>query len=63
EYTPREIKKAVSGNGNAPKQTVQLMIGKILNLSKIIEPDDAADSVAAAVCLSNELEKAKCMNI
>ena len=49
EYTPRQIKQAVPGYGNAVKKQVQLMIKMILKLDDIIRPDDAADAAAAAV--------------
>ena len=49
EYTPMQIKQAVTGNGGAKKQDVQLMVKILLNLPAIIRPDDAADAVAAAL--------------
>lgn len=50
EYAPREIKKAVVGNGNASKEQVGYMVQKRLGLKAPPEPSDAADGVAAALC-------------
>ena len=50
EYTPLQVKQAVVGYGTAEKKQVQVMIGKILKLKKIPQPDDAADALAVAVC-------------
>jgi len=49
EYTPMQIKQAVTGYGGADKMQVQQMVKLMLNLEKIIRPDDAADAVAAAL--------------
>ena len=50
EYSPREIKKAVVGNGNATKDQVGFMVQQQLRLKAPPSPDDAADGVAAALC-------------
>ncbi|MHC1740968.1 MAG: crossover junction endodeoxyribonuclease RuvC [Anaerolineaceae bacterium] len=50
EYTPNEIKQAVTGYGAANKKQVQEMVKTILNLSVIPKPDDAADALAIALC-------------
>lgn len=50
EYTPREIKKAVVGNGGATKGQVAFMVQKQLRLASPPKPADAADGVAAALC-------------
>ena len=50
EYTPREIKKAVVGNGNATKDQVGFMVQQQLRLKTAPTPSDAADGVAAALC-------------
>jgi len=53
QYTPKEIKKSVTGNGNASKKQVRFMVASILDA----EPDDfahdAADAVATALCHNN----------
>lgn len=50
EYTPLQVKQAVSGYGRAEKEQIQYMIKLILELSKEPKPDDAADALALAVC-------------
>jgi crossover junction endodeoxyribonuclease RuvC len=50
EYTPLEIKQAVTGYGGAEKMQVQQMVKYILELSVIPRPDDAADALAVAIC-------------
>lgn len=52
EYTPLQIKQALTGNGRADKHQVQFMVKAILNLKSIPKPDDAADGLAAALCHS-----------
>lgn len=49
EYSPREIKMAVVGYGNAEKSQVQLMVRALLGLDAT-PPEDAADALAAAIC-------------
>lgn len=50
EYTPNEIKQAVSGYGGADKQQMQQMVKMLLRLDEVPKPDDAADAVAIAIC-------------
>ncbi|MEA5047260.1 MAG: crossover junction endodeoxyribonuclease RuvC [Eubacteriales bacterium] len=50
EYTPMQIKLAVTGNGHADKRAVQQMVKMLLSLSRPPKPDDAADALAAAIC-------------
>jgi len=52
EYTPLQIKQALTGQGRAEKQQVQYMVRLILNLKTIPKPDDAADALAVAICHS-----------
>ena len=52
EYTPLQIKQALTGNGRADKHQVQFMVKAILKLNSIPKPDDAADGLAAALCHS-----------
>ena len=52
EYTPLQIKQALTGVGRAEKQQVQFMVKTLLGLDKIPKPDDAADAVATALCHS-----------
>ena len=50
EYTPTEVKQAVSGYGRADKLQVQRMVQTLLALDEIPRPDDAADALAVAIC-------------
>ena len=50
EYTPLEIKSALTGYGRADKKQVQTMVKMILGLSETPKPDDTADAIAAAIC-------------
>ena len=50
EYSPREVKMAVVGNGGASKNQVKFMVENILNLDDKIESQDAADALAVALC-------------
>ena len=49
EYTPLQVKQAVSGYGKADKKQMQEMVRMLLNLPKIPKPDDAADALAIAI--------------
>lgn len=55
EYTPLEIKQAVTGYGRANKKDVQEMVTKILSLDSIPKPDDVADAIAVSLCHLNAL--------
>jgi crossover junction endodeoxyribonuclease RuvC len=50
EYTPTQIKLAVTGYGAAHKTQVQVMVSQILKLERPPESDHAADALAAAIC-------------
>ena len=50
EYTPLQIKQALTGNGRAEKHQVQFMVKALLGLDKVPKPDDVADALAAAIC-------------
>ena len=52
EYTPMQIKQAVTGYGKADKKQIQEMVRVLLQLKEIPKPDDAADALAAAICCS-----------
>ena len=52
EYTPLQIKQAVTGYGKADKKQIQEMVKVILRLPNIPKPDDAADALATAICCS-----------
>ena len=50
EYTPNEIKQAIVGYGGADKHQMQQMVKILLRLDFVPTPDDAADTVAVAIC-------------
>lgn len=50
EYSPSEVKLAVTGYGKAEKRQVMDMVKRLLNLKTVPKPDDAADAVAIALC-------------
>jgi len=55
EFTPLQIKQAVSCYGRADKKQVQKMVKLILNLKDLPKPDDAADALACAITCANSL--------
>ena len=65
EYTPLQVKQAITGYGRAQKQQMQQMVKLLLNLKEIPKPDDAADALAVAIChaqsrvLNSKLDKTK----
>ncbi|NLJ77113.1 MAG: crossover junction endodeoxyribonuclease RuvC [Peptococcaceae bacterium] len=50
EYTPLQVKQAVTGYGRAAKEQVQYMVKTILSLTQAPSPDDVADALAVAIC-------------
>lgn len=50
EYTPQQIKQAVTGTGRANKQQVERMVKVLLNLEQVPETNHAADALAVALC-------------
>ena len=50
EYTPREVKKAITGRGGASKEQVQFMLKTLLNLKELPTPLDASDALSIALC-------------
>ena len=52
EFTPAQIKQALTGHGNADKHEVQDAVARELNLDKVPRPDDAADALAIAIAAS-----------
>ncbi|MFH1284405.1 MAG: crossover junction endodeoxyribonuclease RuvC [Candidatus Peregrinibacteria bacterium] len=55
EYTPLEIKSSVCGNGKADKKSVQQMVKLIMGMFSEPKSDDAADAIAAAICLAHSM--------
>lgn len=50
EYTPLQIKQALTGYGRADKNQIQQMVKSFLGLKAVPKPDDAADALAVALC-------------
>jgi crossover junction endodeoxyribonuclease RuvC len=50
EFTPLQIKQALTGYGGADKLQMQKMVQCVLKLSQIPKPDDASDALACAIC-------------
>ena len=55
EYTPTQVKSAVVGTGRAEKKQVQFMVTRLLGLTEVPKPDDAADALAIAICHAHSL--------
>ncbi len=49
EYTPLQVKKAITGNGKASKEQVAFMVKRLLNIRKEIKPMDVTDAIAIAL--------------
>ena len=63
EYTPMQIKQAVTGYGGADKHQVQQMVRMLLNMKEIARPDDAADALAVALTHANSMNMKKMFRI
>jgi crossover junction endodeoxyribonuclease RuvC len=59
EYTPLQIKQALTGYGRAEKKQIQEMVRVILKLKAIPKPDDCADALAAAITHSMNFQTVK----
>lgn len=59
EYTPLQVKRAVTGYGRAEKKQVQKMVQTLLSLPSMPRPDDAADALALALCASSSFRLEK----
>ena len=63
EYTPLQVKQAVTGYGRAEKAQVMEMVRMFLGLQKVPRPDDAADALAVAICHAHSARSALFENI
>jgi crossover junction endodeoxyribonuclease RuvC len=59
EYSPSQIKSAVTGYGRASKEQIQNIVMKIYNLRVLPRPDDVADALAVAACHFLNIKKNK----
>ncbi len=55
EYTPLQVKQALTGYGRADKKQMQQMVKNFLGLSEVPKPDDTADALAIAICHGNSV--------
>ena len=55
EYTPLQVKKAVTGNGKSDKKSVAFMVKRILGIKGEIKPLDITDAMAVAICHSQRV--------
>ena len=55
EFTPSEIKEAVTGTGKADKDMIQRMMGLLLGIERVLQADEA-DALACAVCCANAVK-------
>lgn len=55
EFTPLQVKQALTGYGRAEKKQIQEMVRNFLRLKEIPKPDDAADALALAICCAHSL--------
>ena len=53
EYTPLQVKQALTGYGRASKNQIKHMVKVVLNLASLPKSDDAADALAVAICCAN----------
>mgnify|MGYP001618373696 FL=1 len=58
EFTPLQVKQAISGYGRADKAQVQSMVKLVLGLKETPKPDDVADALALAICCANTVRYA-----
>ncbi len=63
EYTPMQIKQAVTGYGGADKHQMQQMVKMLLKMKDIARPDDAADALAVALTHANSMNMKKLFKI
>lgn len=54
EFTPAQVKKALTGDGKATKAGMQKMVKELLGLPKPPKPDDSADALAVAITAANK---------
>ena len=56
EFTPLQVKQAISGYGRADKEQVQRMVMLVLGLKTAPKPDDVTDALALAICAANTVQ-------
>ena len=63
EYTPMQIKQAITGYGKADKHQIQMMVRLMLNMDETPRPDDAADALAVAITHANSMRAGQMFKI
>ncbi|MHB8481902.1 MAG: crossover junction endodeoxyribonuclease RuvC [Nitrospiria bacterium] len=63
EYTPTQIKLAITGYGAAEKTQIQMMVGRLLQLKEPPQSDHASDALAAAICHHHSTKMNKILNL
>ncbi len=59
EYTPLQVKKAITGNGKSAKEQVAFMVKRLLNIKKEIKPLDITDAMAIAITHAQRVKQRK----
>jgi crossover junction endodeoxyribonuclease RuvC len=59
EFTPLQVKQAITGYGRAEKDQMQKMVAMVLGMKEKIKSDDAADALAVALCAGQSLWKSR----
>jgi crossover junction endodeoxyribonuclease RuvC len=62
EYTPLQVKKAVTGNGKATKEQVAFMVKRLLKIKKEIKPFDISDAMAIAITHAQRIKFSGVLN-
>jgi len=62
EYTPLQVKKAITGNGKATKEQVAFMVKRLLKIKKEIKPLDISDAMAIAITHAQRVKHRKTLN-
>ena len=62
EYTPLQVKKAITGNGKATKEQVAFMVKRLLRIKKEIKPLDITDAMAIAITHAQRVKHRKTLN-
>ncbi len=62
EYTPLQVKKAITGNGKATKEQVAFMVKRLLNIKKEIKPLDITDAMAVAITHAQRIKQRKTLS-
>ena len=62
EYTPLQVKKAITGNGKSTKEQVAFMVQRLLKIRKEIKPYDISDAMAIAITHAQRVKYSGVLN-